>query len=161
MENKVYVVQSHGGEYEDSWDHIVGIFTDKDKAIAAAEEDWDIQGNWQAKMKVPFKVYVQNITNFDYKEDDFDSSPEEYDDIDYIFYDYMGYTKEEWEQSSILYERNIYHSYCWTDVHEYPENSIIRSCAEKVWMKYSATETMADWDDDDYEVTDTFEEETV
>jgi len=160
MENKEnisYVVQSYGGEWEDSWESIVGIFTDKEKAIIAAEEEWDRQGNWQSKMKVPFKIYVQNIDNFDYKEYN-DELFDEEDEIDYIFHDYLGYTKEEWEESSILYERNYYSSYAWTDIYEYPLNSTIKTYNEKIWSKSTASETTSDWD---YEVTDTFDDELV
>ena len=37
---KVYVVTEYGGSYDDSWDHILGIFTDKAKAEEVKETYW-------------------------------------------------------------------------------------------------------------------------
>jgi hypothetical protein len=39
--NRIYIVESHGGQYEDSWDHIEGIFTDPDKALQHAKDVCD------------------------------------------------------------------------------------------------------------------------
>lgn len=37
---KVYVVTEYGGSYDDSWNHIMGIFTDKDKAEEVKNTYW-------------------------------------------------------------------------------------------------------------------------
>ena len=38
--NKVYVVREYGGQYDDSWEHIMGIFTDKAKAEEFRDSYW-------------------------------------------------------------------------------------------------------------------------
>lgn len=37
-QNRVYVVESFGGQYEDKWNHVIGIYTDYDKALSVAKE---------------------------------------------------------------------------------------------------------------------------
>ena len=37
---KVYIVTEYGGSYDDSWDHIIGVFTDKAKAEEVKDTYW-------------------------------------------------------------------------------------------------------------------------
>lgn len=37
---KVYIVTEYGGSYDDSWNHIIGIFTDKDRTEEVKEAYW-------------------------------------------------------------------------------------------------------------------------
>ena len=38
--NSVYVIREYGGSYDDSWEHIMGIFTDKNKADEFRDSYW-------------------------------------------------------------------------------------------------------------------------
>ena len=40
LTDKVYVVREYGGSYDDAWEHIMGIFTDKDKAQEFRDSYW-------------------------------------------------------------------------------------------------------------------------
>jgi len=38
---KVYIVTEYGGSYDDSWDHIIGVFTDKARAEEVKDTYWN------------------------------------------------------------------------------------------------------------------------
>ena len=45
---KVYIVTEYGGSYDDAWDHIIGVFTDKAKAEEVKDTYW---GKIQVRLK--------------------------------------------------------------------------------------------------------------
>jgi hypothetical protein len=55
--NRVYIVESHGGQYEDSWDHVEGIFTDQDKALQHAKDVCDEYDIDESKLPMTFDEY--------------------------------------------------------------------------------------------------------
>ena len=73
MENRIYIVESHGGQYEDSWDHIEGIFTDPDKALQHAKDVCDEYDIDESKLPMTFEEYgMLNYGYPDYPEDGYD-----------------------------------------------------------------------------------------
>lgn len=73
MENRIYIVQSHGGQYEDRWDHIEGIFSNPDKAIQCAKDVCDEYNIDESKLPMTFDEY--GMCNYGYPdcpEDGFD-----------------------------------------------------------------------------------------
>jgi hypothetical protein len=56
-ENRIYIVESHGGQYEDSWDHVEGIFTDPDKALQHAKDVCDEYDIDESKLPMTFDEY--------------------------------------------------------------------------------------------------------
>ena len=64
MENRIYIVESHGGQYEDSWDHVVGVFSNVDKAIQCAKDTCDEYDVDESKLPMTFEEY--GIYNYGY-----------------------------------------------------------------------------------------------
>jgi hypothetical protein len=118
MENKVYIVKSFGGEYEDSWETILGIYQNKEDAIAVAEKEF-MNHKWRDTLPVPLELYEKS-TGYSgvFKEHDYQNNMED-DDPYYDFYDYGGYTKEQWIETYRIYDKNMWDSYTWTSVLEY------------------------------------------
>lgn len=63
-ENRIYLVQSHGGQYEDRWDHIEGIFSNSDKAIQCAKDVCDEYNIDESKLPMTFEEY--GMCNYGY-----------------------------------------------------------------------------------------------
>ena len=59
---KVYVVTEYGGSYDDSWDHILGIFTDKGKAEEVKETYWTNIERKQEEMHEVFNKYKDTLS---------------------------------------------------------------------------------------------------
>lgn len=115
----IYVVESHGGEYEDAWSHKEFITLDRDKAFEVAHSIVNERTTWREKMPVPINVYREHIMDFDENEDF--TNYEHY----YLFTNHLGYSKEQWEESDTIFESNYYDDYSWTDINEYPIEELL------------------------------------
>ena len=73
---KVYVVTEYGGSYDDSWDHIIGIFTDKDMAEGVKETYW--AGVQKRLKEVNALVEAANCSTEDYTGEQFTIINEQY-----------------------------------------------------------------------------------
>jgi hypothetical protein len=125
-EEKVYIIEDFGGEYSDSWQHIVGIFTNKDKAIEIAEKHWKYKGDMDNNIKVPFKVYVDYLDVF-YNENF----------GEYYFKDLFGYSKKDWEETHEIISTSDA-TYLYTQVSEFNLNQIFPETNKKtIWIKYN------------------------
>ena len=63
---KVYIVTEYGGSYDDSWDRIIGIYTDKAKAEEVKDTYW---GKVQKRQK-EVNEEVTKYDGVDVKDDD-------------------------------------------------------------------------------------------
>ena len=80
---KVYVVTEYGGSYDDSWDHIIGIFTDKDKAEEVKETYWTHIERKQEEMREVFNKYKDTL-NIDSEDNDYWTAVNKSYDLDDI-----------------------------------------------------------------------------
>ena len=55
---KVYIITEYGGSYDDSWDHIIGVFTDKAKAE-------DVKDTYWAKVQDHQKMIATEVAKYD------------------------------------------------------------------------------------------------
>lgn len=67
--NKVYVVREYGGSYDDSWEHIMGIFTDKAKADEFRDSYWQ---SLEARREAIHKIFEKSIDKLQIDSDDED-----------------------------------------------------------------------------------------
>ena len=115
---KIYIVKSYGGEWEDSWQTIIGIYDDESIAKTVAINEWNEQVNWKNHLPIPFEIYQNGIEN-NYKieqivvdgiDDSFDPACD--------FGDLLGYTIKEWCDTYDMVSSNEYSDYCYTKVYE-------------------------------------------
>ena len=66
---KVYIVTEYGGSYDDSWDHILGVFTDKARAEEVKETYWAKVQKRLRQVQKALKKYEKNPS--------WDETPEE------------------------------------------------------------------------------------
>ena len=97
-QNRVYVVESFGGQYEDKWKHVIGIYTDYDKALSVAKEECEEYFVDESKLPMTWDEYQQ----FNYGYPDLPDDGYDYDDESLFDYyntciDRDGHTKEEFE----------------------------------------------------------------
>ena len=97
-QNRVYVVESFGGQYEDKWNHVIGIYTDYDKALSVAKEECEEYFVDESKLPMTWDEYQQ----FNYGYPDLPDDGYDYDDESLFDYyntciDRDGHTKEEFE----------------------------------------------------------------
>lgn len=97
-QNRVYVVESFGGQYEDKWNHVIGIYTDYDKALSVAKEECEKHSVDESKLPMTWDEYQQfNYGYPDYPEDGYDYNDEYLWNYYNTCIDRDGHTKEEFE----------------------------------------------------------------
>ena len=97
-QNRVYIVESFGGQYEDKWNHIIGIYTDYDKALSVAKEECEKHSVDESKLPMTWDEYQQfNYGYPDYPEDGYDYNDEYLWNYYNTCIDRDGHTKEEFE----------------------------------------------------------------
>ena len=97
-QNRVYVVESFGGQYEDKWNHVIGIYTDYDKALSVAKEECEEHFVDESKLPMTWDEYQQfNYGYPDYPEDGYDYNDEYLWNYYNTCIDRDGHTKEEFE----------------------------------------------------------------
>jgi len=123
----VYIVENNGGEYEDSWNEIIGIYTTDKLAITEAKRIWEERGDWKNRLPIPFDIYQSEVNHaFPVSEAyDIGESEEPCDIVDtdeqyYVFSDHKGYTKEQWEKTYDTIEKYQYDDYVSTEVYQAP-----------------------------------------
>ena len=97
-QNRVYVVESFGGQYDDKWKHIIGIYTDYDKALSVAKEECEKYFVDESKLPMTWDEYQQfNYGCPDCPDDGYDYDDESLFDYYNTCIDRDGHTKEEFE----------------------------------------------------------------
>ena len=97
-QNRVYVVESFGGQYEDKWNHVIGIYTDYDKALSVAKEECEEHFVDESKLPMTWDEYQQfNYGYPDYPEDGYDYNDEYLWNYYNTCIDRDGHTKEEFK----------------------------------------------------------------
>ena len=97
-QNRVYVVESFGGQYDDKWKHIIGIYTDYDKALSVAKEECEKYFVDESKLPMTWDEYQQfNYGCPDCPDDGYDYNDESLCDYYNTCIDRDGHTKEEFE----------------------------------------------------------------
>ena len=97
-QNRVYIVESFGGQYEDKWNHVIGIYTDYDKALSVAKEECEKHSVDESKLPMTWDEYQQfNYGYPDYPEDGYDYNDEYLWNYYNTCIDRDGHTKEEFE----------------------------------------------------------------
>jgi hypothetical protein len=125
-EEKIYIIEDFGGEYSDSWQHIFGIFSNKEKAIDVAETHWKYKGDIDNNIKIPYKVYVDYLDVF------YDENVDEYN-----FKDLLDYSKKDWEETHEIISTSD-GTYLYTQVSEFNLNQIFPETNKKtIWIKYN------------------------
>ena len=96
-QNRVYIVISYGGEYEDSWEHILCTYTDYLKALSAAKKVCDEHVIDESKLPMSFDEYSE----CGYGYPDCDKVYADMDDDERKYYDTLidrdGHTVEEFK----------------------------------------------------------------
>lgn len=119
MRKKIYIVKSYGGQWEDSWETIVGIYDNETMAKIIALSEWDKQVNWKNYLPIPFEIYQNTIKNEDIEQLlEWDEDDETLSGIFRVLEDMLGYTKEEWCKTYNMVSSNEYSDYCFTRVYE-------------------------------------------
>ena len=96
--NRVYVVESFGGQYDDKWNYIIGIYTDYDKALSVAKEECEKYFVDESKLPMTWDEYQQfNYGCPDCPDDGYDYNDESLFDYYNTCIDRDGHTKEEFE----------------------------------------------------------------
>lgn len=57
--DKVYIVTEYGGSYDDAWDRIIGIYTDKAKAEEVKDTYWAKVQKRQKEVNALLEVYKE------------------------------------------------------------------------------------------------------
>lgn len=98
-QNRVYVVESFGGQYDDKWNSIIGIYTDYDKALSVAKEECEKYFVDESKLPMTWDEYQQfNYGCPDCPDDGYDYNDESlFDYYNNTCIDRDGHTKEEFE----------------------------------------------------------------
>ena len=102
-QNRVYVVESFGGQYDDKWNHIIGIYTDYDKALSVAKEECEKYFVDESKLPMTWDEYQQfNYGCPDCPDDGYDYNDESLCDYYNTCIDRDGHTKEEFELMNLM-----------------------------------------------------------
>ena len=102
-QNRVYVVESFGGQYDDKWKHIIGIYTDYDKALSVAKEECEKYFVDESKLPMTWDEYQQfNYGCPDCPDDGYDYNDESLCDYYNTCIDRDGHTKEEFELMNLM-----------------------------------------------------------
>lgn len=80
---KVYVVTEYGGSYDDAWNKIIGIFTDKDMAEGVKETYWNTIEKKQEELHKVFNKYKDTL-NIESEDTDYWNAVNESYDLDDI-----------------------------------------------------------------------------
>ncbi len=97
-QNRVYIVESFGGQYEDKWNHVIGIYTDYDKALSVAKEECEEHFVDESKLPMTWDEYQQfNYGCPDCPDDGYDYNDEYLCDYYNTCIDRDGHTKKEFE----------------------------------------------------------------
>ena len=131
-QNRVYVVESFGGQYDDKWNHIIGIYTDYDKALSVAKEECEKYFVDESKLPMTWDEYQQfNYGCPDCPDDGYDYNDESLFDYYNTCIDRDGHTKEEFELMSRM--RSIeYNDFVGCNIESYVLNV---SCEDKNKMR--------------------------
>ena len=127
-QNRVYVVESFGGQYEDKWNHVIGIYTDYDKALSVAKEECEEYFVDESKLPMTWDEYQQfNYGCPDCPDDGYDYNDESLCDYYNTCIDRDGHTKEEFELMNLM--RSIeYNDFVGCNIESYVLNV---SCGDK------------------------------
>ena len=131
-QNRVYVVESFGGQYDDKWKHIIGIYTDYEKALSVAKEECEKYFVDESKLPITWDEYQQ----FQYGCPDCPDHGYDYNDESLCDYyntciDRDGHTKEEFELMNLM--RSIeYNDFVGCNIESYVLNV---SCDDKDKMR--------------------------
>ena len=102
-QNRVYVVESFGGQYDDKWKYIIGIYTDYDKALSVAKEECEKYFVDESKLPMTWDEYQQfNYGCPDCPDDGYDYNDESLCDYYNTCIDRDGHTKEEFELMNLM-----------------------------------------------------------
>ena len=131
-QNRVYVVESFGGQYDDKWKHIIGIYTDYDKALSVAKEECEKYFVDESKLPMTWDEYQQfNYGCPDCPDDGYDYNDESLCDYYNTCIDRDGHTKEEFELMNRM--RSIeYNDFVGCNIESYVLNV---SCDDKDKMR--------------------------
>ena len=131
-QNRVYVVESFGGQYDDKWKHIIGIYTDYDKALSVAKEECEEYFVDESKLPMTWDEYQQfNYGCPDCPDDGYDYDDESLCDYYNTCIDRDGHTKEEFELMNRM--RSIeYNDFVGCNIESYVLNV---SCDDKDKMR--------------------------
>ena len=131
-QNRVYVVESFGGQYDDKWKHIIGIYTDYDKALSVAKEECEKYFVDESKLPMTWDEYQQfNYGCPDCPDDGYDYNDESICDYYNTCIDRDGHTKEEFELMNLM--RSIeYNDFVGCNIESYVLNV---SCDDKDKMR--------------------------
>ena len=131
-QNRVYVVESFGGQYDDKWKHIIGIYTDYDKALSVAKEECEKYFVDESKLPMTWDEYQQfNYGCPDCPDDGYDYDDESLCDYYNTCIDRDGHTKEEFELMNLM--RSIeYNDFVGCNIESYVLNV---SCDDKDKMR--------------------------
>ena len=131
-QNRVYVVESFGGQYDDKWKHIIGIYTDYDKALSVAKEECEKYFVDESKLPMTWDEYQQfNYGCPDCPDDGYDYNDESLCDYYNTCIDRDGHTKEEFELMNLM--RSIeYNDFVGCNIESYVLNV---SCEDKDKMR--------------------------
>ena len=131
-QNRVYVVESFGGQYDDKWKHIIGIYTDYDKALSVAKEECEKYFVDESKLPMTWDEYQQfNYGCPDCPDDGYDYNDESLCDYYNTCIDRDGHTKEEFELMNLM--RSIeYNDFVGCNIESYVLNV---SCDDKDKMR--------------------------
>jgi hypothetical protein len=88
---ELFLVHIYGGEYEDKWEMVEGGFLNKEEAIRCCDYIIDKFTIDRENMSVPYEVVDDAMCDL---EEVFG-----YDDHDFNYCDYKGYTAEQWKES--------------------------------------------------------------
>ena len=84
---KIYIVHESGGEYEDKWDNILGVFTTLEKAQELRDRKKKENDEYSKKVELAYRIQYEEIT---LKQSGL--SKEEYESYcDWAFDDYVNY----------------------------------------------------------------------
>lgn len=84
---KIYIVHESGGEYEDKWDNILGVFTTLEKAQELRDRNKKENDEYSKKVELAYRIQYEEIT---LKQSGL--SKEEYESYcDWAFDDYVNY----------------------------------------------------------------------
>ena len=131
-QNRVYVVESFGGQYDDKWEHIIGVYTDYDKALSVAKEECEKYFVDESKLPMTWDEYQQfNYGCPDCPDDGYDYNDESLCDYYNTCIDRDGHTKEEFELMNLM--RSIeYNDFVGCNIESYVLNV---SCDDKDKMR--------------------------
>ena len=131
-QNRVYVVESFGGQYDDKWKHIIGVYTDYDKALSVAKEECEEYFVDESKLPMTWDEYQQfNYGCPDCPDDGYDYNDESLCDYYNTCIDRDGHTKEEFELMNLM--RSIeYNDFVGCNIESYVLNV---SCDDKDKMR--------------------------